>query len=435
MFKKVCALKHYFVVLLLLGVLIPSVSYSNPELGIEDNLILDAVQRQTLKYFWDFGHPVSGMAPERNTTPETVTTGGTGFGLMAWIVGIERGWLEREAVLKRANTLVDFLSHADRFHGAWPHWLNGSTGKVIPFWKYDDGADIVETSYLIQGLLCLRQYFNGETFPEKNLRKKINKLWHEVEWDWFTRNQNVLYWHWSPNFGWKMDHQIHGYNECLITYVLAASSPSHPIKSEVYHEGWATSSAFLNGKTYFKHYKLYLGEDWGGPLFFTQYSFLGIDPHKLSDQYADYWKQNVNHSMLNYLYCVMNPKHFKNYSKNCWGLTASDNYEGYSAHSPKNDLGVITPSAAISSIPYVPLQAMRAIKYFFKEEKENLWGDCGFYDSFCPEKNWYAKSFLAIDQGPIIVMIENYRSGLIWKLFMAQPEIRLGLKKLGFSSF
>lgn len=405
--------------------------------NLSDTALLELVQKQTFKYFWDFAHPVSGLARERSNVSfdygnEVVTTGGSGFGIMAIIVASERGWITREQAAKRMDKIVKFLSKADSYHGVFPHWLNGETGKTIPFGRKDDGADLVETSFLFQGLLCARQYFNQNNPTEQNIRNRINWMWNEIEWDFFTRdNQNVLYWHWSPNNGWAMNFPLYGWNECFITYVLAASSPRYPINADVYHKGWASekSTHFKNGKEFYG-IKLPLGFDYGGPLFFTHYSFLGLDPRGLKDQYADYWELNRNQTLINYEHCVRNPNKFKGYGANSWGLTASDNYEGYNAHSPTNDLGVITPTAALSAFPYTPEQSMKALKHFYYDLGDKIWGEYGFSDAFSEEKNWYATSYLAIDQGPIVVNIENYRTGLLWKLFMSCPEVQNGLTKL-----
>jgi len=413
------------------------------KIGIQKNLsdtaLLTLVQKQTFKYFWDFAHPVSGMARERSNPAygygdEVVTTGGTGFGVMATIVAVERGWITRDSAARHLLKMVAFLSKADAYHGVFPHWLNGATGKTIPFSRKDDGADLVETSYLFQGLLCVRQYFDQDNNVESQLRNRINWLWNDVEWDWFTKGgEEVLYWHWSPNNGWAMNFPVRGYNECLIMYVLAASGERYPVSSAVYHRGWAQSNFFKNGKEFYG-IKLPLGFDYGGPLFFSQYSFLGLDPTNLTDRYANYWEQNKNHTLINRAWCIDNPQKFKGYGENCWGLTASDNFEGYNAHAPGNDLGVITPTAALSSFPYTPEYSMQALKHFYFDLGDKIWSDYGFVDSFSESKNWYAKNYLAIDQGPIIVMIENYRTGLLWKLFMSCPEIQNGLKKLDFKS-
>jgi len=402
---------------------------------ITDDELLTKVQSQTFKYFWDFGHPVSGLARERNTTGETVTTGGSGFGIMAILAAIQRGFITRQEGIDRIFTITGFLKTADRFHGVWPHWLNGTTGKVIPFSPDDDGADLVETAFLMQGLLTVRSYLDTTVVTEKELSATITQLWEEVEWDWFTQGgQDVLYWHWSPNVGWQKNHKIQGWNEALIVYVLAAASPTHSINQTVYTNGWARGGAMQNGRTFFS-YPLPLGPNMGGPLFFSHYSFLGLDPRNLKDQYADYWTQNVNHALINRAYCIDNPSNFVGYGPQCWGLTASDNESGYSAHAPDNDKGVITPTAALSSFPYTPTESMGALHHFYYLLGDWLWGPYGFYDAFNLTAQWTAGSSLAIDQGPIIVMIENYRTGLLWDLFMANPEIAAGLDKLGFTSY
>ena len=407
--------------------------------NLSDTALMTLVQRQTFRYFWNFSHPVSRMARERSNPAygygdEVVTTGGTGFGVMATIVAVERNWITRDSAVIHLLKMVRFLAKADAYHGVFPHWLNGATGKTIPFGRKDDGADLVETSYLFQGLLCARQYFNKDNRVESELRERINNMWNEIEWNWFTKGgEEVLYWHWSPNNGWAMNFPIHGYNECLITYILAASGERYPVNSTVYHNGWAKSDFFKNGKTFYG-FKLPLGFDFGGPLFFSHYSFLGLDPTKLTDRYADYWEQNKNHTLINHAYCVDNPRKFKGYGENCWGLTASDNFEGYSAHAPNNDLGVITPSAALSAFPYTPEYSMKALKHFYFDLGDKIWGKYGFTDAFSETNNWYANNYLAIDEGPIIVMIENYRTGLLWKLFMSCPEIQKGLQKLDFQS-
>ncbi|MDW7693285.1 glucoamylase family protein [Flammeovirgaceae bacterium SG7u.111] len=398
---------------------------------ITEEELLTKVQQQTFRYFWDFAHPTSGLIRERNTSNQTVTSGGSGFGLMTILVGIERGFISKAEGLERLTTMVDFLEKADRFHGAWSHWLDGATGKAVPFSPDDDGGDLVETSFVVMGLITVRQYLDEQVAEEKLLIEKINQLCEEVEWDWYTQGENSLTWHWSPNVGWKMNHTIRGWNEALITYVLAASSATHSISTEVYEQGWKGGN-MENGKDFFG-IKLPLGPDYGGPLFFEQYSFLGLDPRNLKDPKTDYWEQAVNHSLINQAYCSQNPKKYAGYSENSWGLTASDGNNGYSAHSPTNDLGVITPTAALSSFPFTPAESTKALNHFYYHLGDRLWGEYGFYDAFNASENWYASSNIAIDQAPIILMIENHRTGLLWNLFMSAPEVQNGLGKLGFT--
>jgi len=399
---------------------------------ISDDDLLTLVQRQTFKYFWENGHPACGMARERNTSGDVVTMGGSGFGVMAMVVAMSRGFISRADGMTRLDKILTFLETCDRFHGAWSHWMNGNTGKVVPFGAKDDGADVVETTFMIQGLLTMRQYLNSSDVTENSYISRINTLYQAIDFPFFTQGQNVLYWNWSPTYGFAVNVQLKGYNETLITHVIAASSPTHPISKAVYTEGYASNGAIKNGKTFYG-YVLPLGQDYGGPLFFTHYSYLGLDPRKLQDQYANYWTQNVNQSMINYLYCVSNPRGYVGYSKDSWGLTASDNNNGYFAQSPTSDLGVISPTAAVSALPYVPTQSLQAIRFFYYKLGDKMWGDQGFYDAFNVTANWYATSYLAIDQGPEICMIENYRTQLLWNLFMTCPEIQTGLTNLGFT--
>ncbi len=417
--------------------------------GISDDSLMTLVQYRTFQYFRDGAEPVSGMARERyhvdGDYPENdmnvVTSGGSGFGVMAIIAGIERGFITREDGYLQLRKMVDWLEQADRFHGAWPHWMYGETGKVKPFSTKDNGADLVETAYLIQGLLTVREYFRDGSEAEKKLAEDVDRLWREVEWSWFTKGgEDVIYWHWSPDYGWEMNFAVEGYNECLILYVLAASSPTFPVSPGAYHRGWARNGG-INGET--TAYGLTLGlkhngaTEYGGPLFWSHYSFLGLDPRNLVDKYADYMEHNTNHALINWNWCVENPNNFKGDNTDCWGLTASYSVNGYSAHAPggKTDLGVISPTAAISSIPYTPKQSIDALRYFYDHYGEKLFGQFGFYDAFSDQDEWYPQRYLAIDQGPEVVMIENYRSGLLWKLFMGCPKIKEGLGKLGFTSW
>jgi hypothetical protein len=410
---------------------LPAVVQQRETKTISDDSLLTLVEYKTFQYFWDGAEPTSGAARERyhsdNIYPENdkhiITSGGTGFGVMAILVGIERNFITREQGVERLRRLVDWLEKADRFHGVWPHWLNGETGKVKPFSTNDDGGDLVETSYLLQGLICVREYFKDGNENEKALASKIDKLWKDVEFDWHRNGKNVLYWHWSPNHQWKMNFPVEGYNECLIMYVLAAASPTHTIPAEAYHEGWARNGAMRNDSSHQQYgYHLSLkhnfAQQFGGPLFWSHYSFLGLDPRNLKDDYADYW--------------IENPKKFKGYGENCWGLTASYSPQGYAAHSPNEDLGVISPTAALSSFPYTPKESMQVVRHLYDDLGDKVFGEFGFYDAFSEQENWFPKRYLAIDQGPAIVMIENHRTGLLWKLFMSAPEIKVAKEKLGF---
>lgn len=436
------------VLTLLLAINVVSAQRAKPVIlkNLTNSQLLNLVEKQTFQYFWDGAEPTSGLARERYHTDDiyaqndknVVATGATGFGVMAIIAGIDRHYITRKQGFQRLQKGVNFLEKADRFHGAWPHWMYGETGKVKPFGRNDDGGDLVETAYLAQSLLCVRQYFIHGNKAERQLAAQIDRLWKGIEWDWYRNgNQNVLYWHWSPNVGWKMNFPLQGYNECLITYIMAAASPTHGIPPAVYHEGWARNGGINTNVNIYgfpiklKHNGIQNGV---GGLFWSQYSYLGLNPKGLTDRYANYWNEVRNHALINHAYCIDNPKHYKGYGDNCWGLTASYSVDGYSGHSPSNDLGVISPTAALASYPYTPEYSMKMIRHLYEDLGDKVWGKYGFYDAFSETANWYPKRYLGIDQGPIVVMIENGRSGLLWNLFMSSPEVKAGLKKLDFKS-
>ena len=409
-----------------------------PVRSLADNQLLDRVQRETLRYFWEFAHPQSGMALDRSIAgqfgPDALAVGGSGFGLMALLAGIERGWLKRPDVLERLETIVRFLEQADRFHGVYPHFLDGVTGKIIPMTTKDNGGDLVETAFLMAGLLAVRRYFSNASPRETLLRDKITALWHGVEWSWYTRARtDTLYWHWSPDQNWIMDFPVIGWDECLITYILAAGSPTYPIAKSVYEGCWVGSPTFRNGRSFYDIH-LPLGPDYGGQMCFAHYSFLGVDPRGLRDAYADYFEQNKAHALIQRAHAIANPNGWKGYGADCWGMTASDDDRGYNQHAPDNDFGIISPTAALSSMPYVPDEAMAVLHGLMRHPHERMWSDRGLVDAFCESRDWYAKTTLAIDQGPIVVMLENARSGLLWDLVMSCPDVLAGLQQLGFKS-
>ncbi|MBL7067580.1 MAG: T9SS type A sorting domain-containing protein [Candidatus Marinimicrobia bacterium] len=405
--------------------------------ALDDEGLLDMVQESTFRFFWNYAHPVSGLSRERYPgDPEIVTSGGSGMGMMTIPVAIERGFITREEGVAHILKILTFLKDADRFHGAWSHWLNGSTGAAIPFSPKDDGGDIVETAYVAEGLLTVRQYFNLDNSDETQIRAVATELWESIEWDWYRRTttSNMVYWHWSPNYGWEMNMPIYGFNECMIVYLLAIASPTHPVPASLYEDGWAGQPYYENGKSFYG-IPQYVGWDRGGPLFFTHYSFLGFDPRGIKDSHTNYYINNRNISLINRAWCIDNPGSYTGYSEDCWGLTASDDpFVGYMAHEPtlERDNGTITPTAALSTFPYTPTESMQVLKYFYRVLGEDIVGPLGFKDAFNQSQDWVAGSYIAIDQGPIIVMIENYRSGLLWENFMANPEIQSMLDAIGF---
>lgn len=405
---------------------------------LDDDALLDEIQRACFRYFWDFGHPVSGLARARTDEDRDIcVSGGTGFGMFTVMVGVDRGFVGRDAAAARLLKIVTFLEEkTTRYHGAWSHRFNGRTGQTIEFFDpRDNGGDLVETALLMQGMLAVRQYFDADNATETELRDRITRLWEEVEWDWYLQHPGgkVLYWHWSPDHGWAKNHRLHGFNETKIAYILALASPTHPIPAESYEAGWlGNPHHYPNEQT---HYGLTqkIGRPMGGPLFLTQYSYLGLDPRAVTDRYVNYFENNRVMSLMHRAYCADNPKGHAGYSELVWGLTSSHNpFKGYRGHAPltEKDDGTIAPTAALSAFPYTPDESMATARHFYDELGEKLWGPFGFYDAFHLGTDWVSPQFLAIDVGPIAPMIENHRTGLCWEMFMANPEIVPTLKKL-----
>ena len=418
-----------------------------------DDELLTMLQEACFRYYWEGADPSSGMARENIPGDDRiVATGASGFGISALIVGVHRGFITRQEGVERLTKIVSFLEKADRYHGAWSHFMNGSTGKTMPvFGMFDDGGDLVETSFLMQGLLAARQYFQGSSEAESSLYRRISRLWETVEWDWYRGDSksDFLYWHWSARWGRRIQHTLIGFNEVMITYVLAMSSPTHAVPVEMYYSGWANQSPigisyrsgwsgtkdgshYANGQTYYG-IKLDVGVGTGGPLFFTHYSYIGFDPHSLHDRYtSSYFNNNRNIALINRAYSIANPKHFEGYGPNAWGLTASDGPAGYVPHAPddKNDFGTLTPTGALASFPYTPEASMEAFKHYYRDLGAQLWDIYGPRDAFNPGHNWISPIYMGLNQAPIVAMTENYRSGLVWKNFMANPEIGEMLRKL-----
>ncbi len=420
-----------------------------PEVTYTDTQLLDMAESESFKYFWDYAEVHSKLARERYHTDNPgndaylVTTGGSGFGLMNIIVGVSRGYVTRVEATDRLQIALNYLANANRFHGAWPHWMDGNTGNVVPFGTVDNGGDLVETSFLCQGLICVREYFKNGNTQEQAIANQADVLWKGVDWDWYRDGRNVLLWHWSPDYNFQMNFELRGYNEALITYVLAAASPTHPILPIAYQQGWANNGGITSSATKYNIPVIvnHNGANGSvGPLFWAHYSYLGLDPRGLSDSYVtNYWNLVRNHALINLQHSILNPNNYAGYSAKCWGLTASysrnsDGSTGYFAHDVNHDKGVISPTAAISSIPYTPLESINFLRYLYQEKKNLTIGICGPYDAFSIATNWSTPRYLAIDQGTIVPMIENYRTGLLWNLFMNAPEVKQGLINLGFHS-
>ena len=417
-----------------------------------DDELLTMVQEASFRYYWDAAEPNSGMARESQPgDDDTIALGASGFGVMAMIVAAERGFVSRAATAERLLKITAFLERADRFKGAWPHFISGRTGKPIPmigayFGIYDDGADLVETSFMMQGLLAARGYYTRDTPAERRLRARITALWEAIDWDWFraTPKRDALYWHWSPNYGFQMANRLQGWNETHITYLLAIASPTHPAPASIYHTGWAR----VGGTEPFGVPREYFGitttqsfypptqtsPGSPGPLFFSHYSYLGYDPRGFRDRFSNYFTANQRLSQINHAYAVANPFKYKGYGADSWGITAIDGPDDqYHEYKPYlEDDGTLAPTGAISSYAYTPAASLLAIKHWYRDRGAELWDIYGFRDSFNERWDWFSGITMGLNQAPQVVMIENGRTGLVWRAFMSNPEIAAMQKKIGF---
>lgn len=393
--------------------------------------VLEKQQKAAFTYFYDFAEENSGLAYEGyNHGSKAVTIGGSGFGIMSLIVGAERGWITREQAIERTVKAVRWLGKADRYKGIWSHW-HSPDGKAFPFGNQVEAGDAVETSFLITGLIAAQEYFNGGTELEKEISDSVTSFINTIDWNHYTNGENHLYWIWhTPNNTYELP--VKGWNEGLITYLLALGAPEgHRISKEAYTAGWQSNGGFCNNNRENYGYKLPLGQENGGPLFFAHYSFVGLNPMRMKDNYAFYWQNNVAHAMINRHYCVYEAPSNYQYSANMWGLTACNGIgsKGYSARCPGNDDGIIAPTAVLASYPYVPFYATQVLMSM--DQIDALQGKYGIGDSYEPAIGQANNNHLAIDQGPIVVMIENYRSGLIWDLVMRSEYIQNCLKMAG----
>ena len=398
--------------------------------ALNENQLLTEVQRAGFDYFYEFGHPISGLAcASARHDPDCCAIGGSGMGFFNLGVGIERGFITRGQGVERALKELKFLSEdAQRFHGAFPHYINGRTGRVIPFGKYDDGADIVETAFLMEGILFTREYFSRTNPEETEIRRLADNLWRGVEWNWFvsraTNEPPSMIWHWSPDYGWKISLPVTGFNECQIVYILAMASPTHPIEPRYYWQGWESANYWADRVQYGIRLELRRTPVAGPPLFMTHYSYLGLDPRQIWFHGRTYFDHFRDFCQVQIRYGESKSNVFKGYGP-LWGITASVGPDGYRAFAPgRRDNGTLAPTAALSSMPYVPEESLACLLTLYEQYGSLLWGPYGFYDAFNLSRGWVARTYLAIDVGPIAPMIENYRSGLCWKIFMQCPEIQ-----------
>ena len=352
---------------------------------------------------------------------------------MVILTGIERGWITRKEGAKRILTLVRYLNKAERIKGAWSHWMN-IEGQPVKFGKQIESGDLVETSFMMMGLYAAQAYLTENNSVEKEIRKTVDSFRQTIQWSDFVHNGD-LYWLWErTNETFTLP--LRGYNEALVTYILALGAPDkYAIDADVYKNGWQQNGKIFKPRQSHYGYPFVMGANLSGPLFLSHYSFLGMNPKAMQDKYVDYQQYGTYHAMIHRHYCMEEaPKEYQ-YNAFNWGLSAGSGpnqpvKKGYKPRTPKRDDGVIAPTAALSSMPYTPFYSIQMLLNLH-DNYPQLRTPGGFGDGYSLVDNWFFKGRIAIDQGPIVIMIENYRSGFLWELLANHPDIKKGMEKAG----
>ena len=416
----------------------PSTSNDNSYSPVTVKAMMDEQQKKIISLFYEGADPTTGMAYNNPKYKETLTTGASGMGVMCIVAGVERGWIDRAAGAEHIAKMTRFLKKATRFEGAWSHWYY-TNGAPYPFGNQVAAGEIVETAFMMGGLLTACEYFTGNSDAEKEIRENTQYFWETINWKKFIKGDK-LYWIWhSDKVGQnnELELQMIGWNECLLIYILGMAAPDHlKIPQSIYSTSWkGWNFATPSRKTY--GYLMPLGTEYGGSLFLSQYSFLGLDPRLMEDNDVYYWTQNVSHTMINRHYCIFEAPAEYNYSELNWGLTACGgcgSNSDYKGRRPfQDDDGVIAPTASISAYPFTPFYSTQ-VMFNMSKNFPNLNGEYGFSISYSPSEKSVGTDYLAMEHAPMAIMIENYRTGLIWNLLMKNEYVQKGLQLAGMKS-
>ena len=426
------------------------------------------LERRTFDYFWELGRDDNGLVPDRWPSKSFASIAAVGFGLTSYGVGVERGWIRRDQAIDRTLATLRFFANAPQ--GDAPEGMSGHRGFFYHFLKMDTGArdarcelSTVDTTLLLGGALFAQSYFDRDDPREAEIRALAEKIYRRVEWDWAVARPPLISMGWHPESG-MIEHDWRGYNEALLVYILALASPTHPVGKDAY-EAWTS--------TYDETWGTFQGQEHLGfaPLFGHQYSHVWLDLRGIQDAYMrgkgiDYFENSRRAVLSQRAYAIANPMGWEGYDANVWGLTASDgpidatlDYKGqpriFKTYTARGagirhifDDGTIVPTAAAASMPFAPEVVVPAIEAMHARYGRWIYRQYGFVDAFNPSfhydvplnhgkvhagMGWVDEDYIGIDQGPIVLMIETHRSGLVWEVMRRNPHIRRGLERAGFS--
>ncbi len=399
--------------------------------------LVDTVQHTGVMYFWEQANPANGLVKDRSTAGSPASIAATGFGLSALCVGVDHGWLTREQVKGRVLTTLNTFwtgpqssaaSGTIGYKGLYYHFLDMNTATRT----WDSELSTIDTALLFAGILDTKMYFTGADSQEVLIRQLADSIYYRADWN-FARNfnQGILQ-GWKPGTGFGGFGQWVGYNEAMILYILALGSPTHPVPTTAWSK-W--TSNYLWQTLYGQSFLIC------PPLFTHQYSHCWIDFSGMQDNYmraqsSNYAENSRRATLAQHSYCIANPGAWTGYSDSLWGLTASDDPFGYAAHGAppsQSDNGTITPTAGLSSIVFTPELSVPLLHNLWDNWRATTWGPYGFKDAFNPYYGWVDTDYLGIDQGPIVLMMENYRNGSVWARTYQNLDLRTGLARAGFT--
>lgn len=409
---------------------------ATPRAFANDDEFLDYVQATAFDYLWYEANPANGMVRDRSTATSPCSIAAVGFALTGIGIGIDHGWISREQGRQRTlATLQTFWSKPQGlgstgnigYKGWFYHFLDMNT--ALRYTTFNTELSSIDTALLLAGVLYAKQYFDRDHPEEVAIRQLADGIYGRVDWNWMARGTNVFSMGWRPPTSWISSNWI-GYNEAMLLYVMGLGA-TNPIPSS----SW---NAWTSGYTWLTYSGLSFVPF--PPLFGHQYSHCWIDFRHVADPYMNarnttYFENSRRVTLAQRLYCIANPLRHAGYGSNVWGITASDVPNGYMARGAppeQNDEGTIAPTAPGGSVMFAPEVCIPALRYMYDRFRTNIWTGYGFRDAFNLGTNWWGSDTLGIDQGPIVISIENYRTQRVWKRFMQNPEIRLGLERAGF---
>ncbi|MDM7914397.1 MAG: glucoamylase family protein, partial [Candidatus Eisenbacteria bacterium] len=404
--------------------------------ALTNEALLDTLQRTAFDFFWNEANPANGLIKDRSTPGSACSIASVGFGLSAILIGIDHGWITRDEGRARILTTLETFWNGPQgtapdgmigYKGLFYHFLDMNTATRT----WDCELSTIDSALLFAGILDAREYFTTDDPVDVQVRTLADSLYYRADWNFFRNGNPGILMGWRPGTGFAGFGQWVGYNEAMILYILAIGSPTHPVPAS----SWNTWTSGYHWQTQYGYtYVIF------PPLFGHQYSHCWIDFRYIQDAHMrgrgiTYFENSRRATLAQRNYCIANPFGHIGYGANLWGITACDGPDGYAAHGappPQNDDGTIAPTAPAGSIPFTPDESLAVLQNLYDNYRAMLWGPYGFRDAFNLDRGWWDTDYIGIDQGPIVLMIENYRTGAVWERIERNGDVQWGLHLAGF---